>query len=116
MTLQTDSQTVREFKEMLEKVRGEAWADGKAFGWQKGNEHGHKHGLARGRRIGHVAGAYLILQHLSEQQRADIVAEMANDLPSGMAASLRESQRDIAEGRVHDHEDVARELGAGEGE
>lgn len=115
ITLQTDSQTVRKFKEMLETVRAEAWSDGKAFGWQKGNEHGHKKGLVAGRRSGHVSGAWLILQHLTEQQRKDIIAEVANDLPPGMAASIRESERDIAEGRVHDHEDVAREPGCRSG-
>lgn len=74
MTLETDtnhsfSQLVRMHKEWLEKLRAEAFAAGKQFGWQAGNEHGHKKGLICGRRRGHVAGAWEVLMELSEEER-----------------------------------------------
>lgn len=73
MTLQTDSSTMRANKEWLERLRAEAYEQGKKFGWEKGNVHGYKKGQVNGQIRGHVTGAWMVLKALPKEERESII-------------------------------------------
>lgn len=80
MTLEIDSELIRAHREWLDKIRAEAFEQGKKFGWQKGHKHGYKQGLIYGRRGGHIAAAWDMLRLLSEEEQERIRAAWKEQL------------------------------------